>query len=117
MAEAGEVGAGVGIFLGGEDAAAGVGDGAVGAVKELADGGEGKVREEFAAECHRDLARPGGFAMAVGTAGERGRDAVKMGDSGDEGLEGVVGESGGGRRIKIKIKIRIRTRIRTRIRS
>ena len=108
FAEAGEVGAGVGIFLGGEDAAAGVGDGAVGAAEGLADGAQGEVWEEFTAEGHGDLTRPGGFAVPTGTAGERGRNAVEVGDGDEKLLEAVVG--------KIKIKIKIRSRIKVKIR-
>jgi len=48
IAEAGEVGAGVRIFLGGEDATARVDDGAVGAAKGGGDGSEREVREQFA---------------------------------------------------------------------
>jgi hypothetical protein len=107
FAEAGEVGAGMGMFLGGEDAATSVGEGAVGAAEALADGGRCDVGEEFAAEGHGYLAWPCGFAVAARAPSKGGRDAVEMGDGVDDGVEGgVIGGKRG--RIKIKIKIRIK---------
>jgi len=91
VAEAGEVGAGVRIFLGGEDATARVDDGAVGAAKGGGDGSEREVREQFAGEGHGDLTWPGGFAIAAGASGEGRWDVIEVGDGGDDGLEGRVG--------------------------
>ena len=88
FAEAGEVGAGARILLGGDDALTGVGEGAVSAAEGAADGGAGNVREEFAAEGHRDLAWPCGFAVTASAAGEGGRDTVEVGDGGDDCVEG-----------------------------
>ena len=117
FAEAGEVGAGARVFLGGDDALAGVGEGAVCATEGAADGGAGDVGEEFAAEGHGDLAGPGGFAVAAGAAGEGARDTIEVGDGGDDGFEGWcwdgevggVGGSGGSGKSRIKIRIRIRS--------
>ena len=88
FAEAGEVGAGAGVLLGGDDALAGVAEGAVCAAEGAADGGAGNVREEFAGEGHGDLAGPSGFAVAAGAAGEGRRDAIEVGDGSDDGVEG-----------------------------
>ena len=108
FAEVGEVGAGARVFLSGDDTLAGVGEGAVCPAESAADGGAGKMREEFAAEGHGDLAGPRGFAVATGAEGERGRDAVEVGDGGDDGVEGGRGGAGGvGSEIRIRIRIGI----------